>query len=183
MWSSLSCTALRFSYRRQMWLTCSGSDMFKPRSKHSLLLKPLCCISQSCFSHPYNSKFSSDWQLWPFCLQEYIKCVKKFYRAELEEVDFKTAAEVARQLINSWVEKETDGKDWKMGSTYFPPPTINYILVLPHNLWKRWDKQAHRYENETPQSRNPHPHPHPNITEICAHQRSCILPPSALSLS
>uniref|UniRef100_A0A8C3TQE9 Serpin domain-containing protein n=1 Tax=Catharus ustulatus TaxID=91951 RepID=A0A8C3TQE9_CATUS len=43
-------------------------------------------------------------------LEEYIKCVKKFYRAELEEVDFKTAAEEARQLINSWVEKETDGR-------------------------------------------------------------------------
>ncbi|XP_009091624.1 ovalbumin-related protein Y-like isoform X2 [Serinus canaria] len=43
-------------------------------------------------------------------LQEYIKCAKKFYKAELEEVDFKTAAEEARQLINSWVEKETDGR-------------------------------------------------------------------------
>ncbi|XP_066042985.1 ovalbumin-related protein Y-like [Chamaea fasciata] len=43
-------------------------------------------------------------------LQEYIKCAKKFYKAELEEVDFKTAAEEARQLINSWVEKETNGR-------------------------------------------------------------------------
>ncbi|XP_017684209.1 PREDICTED: ovalbumin-related protein Y-like [Lepidothrix coronata] len=43
-------------------------------------------------------------------LQEYIKCAKKFYKAELEEVNFKTAAEEARQLINSWVEKETNGR-------------------------------------------------------------------------
>ncbi|CAN8184330.1 unnamed protein product [Coccothraustes coccothraustes] len=43
-------------------------------------------------------------------LPEYIKCAKKFYKAELEEVDFKTAAEEARQLINSWVEKETNGR-------------------------------------------------------------------------
>jgi len=28
----------------------------------------------------------------------------------VEEVNFKTAAEEARQLINSWVEKETNGK-------------------------------------------------------------------------
>lgn len=51
------------------------------------------------------------WQLQSFCLQEYLKCAKKFYRAELEEVNFKTAAEEAKQLINSWVEKESDGKD------------------------------------------------------------------------
>ncbi|XP_027538333.1 ovalbumin-related protein Y-like [Neopelma chrysocephalum] len=43
-------------------------------------------------------------------LQEYLKCAKKFYKAELEEVNFKTAAEEARQLINSWVEKETNGR-------------------------------------------------------------------------
>uniref|UniRef100_A0A8C0U8C6 Ovalbumin-related protein Y-like n=1 Tax=Cyanistes caeruleus TaxID=156563 RepID=A0A8C0U8C6_CYACU len=43
-------------------------------------------------------------------LQEYIKCAQKFYKAELEEVDFKTAAEEARQIINSWVEKETNGR-------------------------------------------------------------------------
>ncbi|XP_058686223.1 ovalbumin-related protein Y-like isoform X2 [Poecile atricapillus] len=43
-------------------------------------------------------------------LQEYIKCAQKFYRAELEEADFKTAAEEARQIINSWVEKETNGR-------------------------------------------------------------------------
>ncbi|XP_071409495.1 ovalbumin-related protein Y-like [Pithys albifrons albifrons] len=43
-------------------------------------------------------------------LQEYLKCAKKFYKAELEEVSFKTAAEEARQLINSWVEKETSGR-------------------------------------------------------------------------
>ncbi|XP_027754912.1 ovalbumin-related protein Y-like [Empidonax traillii] len=43
-------------------------------------------------------------------LEEYLKCAKKFYKAELEEVNFKTAAEETRQLINSWVEKETNGR-------------------------------------------------------------------------
>lgn len=46
-----------------------------------------------------------------FCLQEYLNCAKKFYKAGLEEVDFKTATEEARQLINSWVDKETNGND------------------------------------------------------------------------
>ncbi|KAF1603350.1 Ovalbumin-related protein Y, partial [Eudyptes chrysolophus] len=40
-------------------------------------------------------------------LPEYLKCAKKFYEAGLEEVNFKTDTEEARQLINSWVEKET----------------------------------------------------------------------------
>lgn len=49
----------------------------------------------------------------------------------MEEVNFKTATEEARQLINSWVEKETNGKDWKMGSiflTILTRLTINYSL-------------------------------------------------------
>ncbi|XP_052636456.1 ovalbumin-related protein Y-like [Harpia harpyja] len=43
-------------------------------------------------------------------LPEYLECAKKFYKAGLEEVNFKTATEEARQLINSWVEKETNGQ-------------------------------------------------------------------------
>uniref|UniRef100_A0A8C4U584 Serpin domain-containing protein n=1 Tax=Falco tinnunculus TaxID=100819 RepID=A0A8C4U584_FALTI len=43
-------------------------------------------------------------------LPEYLECANKFYGAGLEEVDFKTATEEARQLINSWVEKETNGR-------------------------------------------------------------------------
>ncbi|XP_009867127.1 PREDICTED: ovalbumin-related protein Y-like, partial [Apaloderma vittatum] len=41
-------------------------------------------------------------------LPQYLKCVKKFYRAGVEEVNFKTDTEDARQLINTWVAKETD---------------------------------------------------------------------------
>ncbi|KAM6102365.1 ovalbumin-related protein X-like [Theristicus caerulescens] len=40
----------------------------------------------------------------------YLKCVKKLYRAGLEMVNFKTASDQARQLINSWVENQTNGK-------------------------------------------------------------------------
>ncbi|XP_010160355.1 ovalbumin-related protein Y-like, partial [Antrostomus carolinensis] len=43
-------------------------------------------------------------------LPQYLKCARKFYKAGLEEVNFKTATEEARQLINSWVEKETNGQ-------------------------------------------------------------------------
>lgn len=74
--------------------------------------------------------FLSVWQLQSFCLQEYLECAKKFYKAGLEEVNFKTATEETRQLINSWVEKETNGKHWKMGTRYFPLLTIIYTLVF-----------------------------------------------------
>ncbi|XP_040974219.1 ovalbumin-related protein X-like isoform X2 [Aquila chrysaetos chrysaetos] len=40
----------------------------------------------------------------------YLKCVKKLYRAGLEMVNFKTASDQARQLINSWVENQTNGQ-------------------------------------------------------------------------
>uniref|UniRef100_A0A663MS59 Ovalbumin-related protein X-like n=1 Tax=Athene cunicularia TaxID=194338 RepID=A0A663MS59_ATHCN len=40
----------------------------------------------------------------------YLKCVKKLYRAGLEMVNFKTTPDQARQLINSWVESQTDGQ-------------------------------------------------------------------------
>ncbi|XP_010196849.2 ovalbumin-related protein Y [Colius striatus] len=43
-------------------------------------------------------------------LTEYIRCAKKFYKTGLEEVNFKVAAEGARELINSWVKRETNGR-------------------------------------------------------------------------
>ncbi|XP_010196848.2 ovalbumin [Colius striatus] len=40
----------------------------------------------------------------------YLKCVKKLYRGGLETVNFKTASDQTRQLINSWVENQTNGQ-------------------------------------------------------------------------
>ncbi|XP_009965821.3 ovalbumin-related protein X [Tyto alba] len=40
----------------------------------------------------------------------YLKCVKKLYRTGLEMVNFKTTSDQARQLINSWVENQTNGQ-------------------------------------------------------------------------
>ncbi len=41
---------------------------------------------------------------------EFIERTGKFYGAALTEVDYKTAAEQARQTINAWVEKQTNDK-------------------------------------------------------------------------
>ncbi|XP_074549283.1 leukocyte elastase inhibitor-like [Halichoeres trimaculatus] len=42
-------------------------------------------------------------------LQEFLADLEKYYRAELESVDFKNNAEEARVKINTWMEKATQG--------------------------------------------------------------------------
>lgn len=46
--------------------------------------------------------------------QTFLGSTGKHYRAELEPVDFRTAAEASRININSWVEKQTQG-GWGLG--------------------------------------------------------------------
>uniref|UniRef100_A0A4W6G180 Serpin B6 n=1 Tax=Lates calcarifer TaxID=8187 RepID=A0A4W6G180_LATCA len=48
----------------------------------------------------------------PQCGQQtdFLTQTRKLYNAELESVDFKTSSEAARVNINSWVEKQTQGK-------------------------------------------------------------------------
>ncbi|XP_065485690.1 ovalbumin-related protein X-like [Caloenas nicobarica] len=69
----------------------------------------------------------------------YLKCVKKLYRAGLEMVNFKTAPNQARQLINSWVENQTNGKI----QGFLEPGSVdlNTVLVLVNavyfkGIWK-----------------------------------------------
>ncbi|KAM6135152.1 ovalbumin-related protein Y-like [Pterocles gutturalis] len=72
-------------------------------------------------------------------LPEYLKCAKKFYKAELEEVNFKTATEEARQLINSWVEKETNGqiKDFLVsGSVDLDTAMVLVNAIYFKGIWK-----------------------------------------------
>ncbi|XP_072183704.1 ovalbumin [Excalfactoria chinensis] len=42
-------------------------------------------------------------------LPEYLQCVKELYRGGLEPINFQTAADQARGIINSWVESQTNG--------------------------------------------------------------------------
>ncbi|XP_068438280.1 leukocyte elastase inhibitor-like [Clinocottus analis] len=43
-------------------------------------------------------------------IENFLSETKKHYKAELEPVDFKTSADEARVNINTWVEKQTQGK-------------------------------------------------------------------------
>ena len=42
--------------------------------------------------------------------QSFKDASQKFYKAEIEELDFKGDTEQSRQHINTWVTKNTDGK-------------------------------------------------------------------------
>ncbi|XP_009581937.1 PREDICTED: ovalbumin-related protein Y-like [Fulmarus glacialis] len=63
----------------------------------------------------------------------YLKCVKKLYRAGLEMVNFKTASDQARQLINSWVENQTNGQiqDFLASGSV----DLNTMLVLVNAIY------------------------------------------------
>ncbi|XP_069709668.1 ovalbumin-related protein X-like [Phaenicophaeus curvirostris] len=94
-------------------------------------------------------------------LQEYLKCAKKFYNSEVEEVAFKTATEEARQLINSWVEKETNGQiqDFlKPGSVDLDTVLVLVNAIYFKGVWKTAFKEEHTREvpfNVTEQESRP----------------------------
>ncbi|XP_010143512.1 PREDICTED: ovalbumin-related protein X-like [Buceros rhinoceros silvestris] len=82
---------------------------------------------------------------WPI-LPIYVKCVKKLYRAGLEMVNFKTASDQARQLINSWVENRTNGQI----QDFLEPGSVDLdtVLVLVNAVYFKgiW-KTAFKEEN------------------------------------
>nr|XP_010301136.1 PREDICTED: ovalbumin-related protein X-like [Balearica regulorum gibbericeps] len=69
------------------------SDITAPKANYSLHIANRLYAEKTC-------------QILPI----YLKCVKKLYRVGLEIVNFKTGSEQARQLINSWVENQTNGQ-------------------------------------------------------------------------
>ncbi|XP_072709274.1 ovalbumin-related protein X-like [Ciconia boyciana] len=79
----------------------------------------------------------------------YLKCVKKLYRAGLEMVSFKTASDQARQLINSWVENQTNGQI----QDFLEPGSVDLdtVLVLVNaiyfkGIWKTAFKEEDTQE-------------------------------------
>ncbi|XP_072709275.1 ovalbumin-related protein Y-like [Ciconia boyciana] len=120
------------------------SDITKPNATYSLKIAERLYIEKT----------------YPVLL-EYLECAKKFYKAGLEEVNFKTATEEARQLINSWVEKETNGQiqDFLVSGSV----DLDTVLVLVNaiyfkGIWKTAFKEEHTREvpfNVTEQESRP----------------------------
>ncbi|XP_074940274.1 ovalbumin-related protein X-like [Phalacrocorax aristotelis] len=79
----------------------------------------------------------------------YLKCVKKLYRAGLEMVNFKTAPDQARQLINSWVENQTNGQIQDIlepGSVDLDTVLVLVNAIFFKGLWKTAFKEEHTQE-------------------------------------
>uniref|UniRef100_A0A8B9QUA6 Serpin domain-containing protein n=1 Tax=Anas platyrhynchos TaxID=8839 RepID=A0A8B9QUA6_ANAPL len=92
------------------------SDITTPKANHSVYLANRLYAEKSCPILPI-----------------YLKCVKKLYRVGLETVNFKKASDQARQLINSWVEKQTEGRiqDFLVPSSV----DLNTALVLVNAIY------------------------------------------------
>ncbi|NXN47464.1 SPB11 protein, partial [Rhinoptilus africanus] len=74
---------------------------------------------------------------YPF-FQQYLDSTKKFYRAELEAVNFKYTEEEAREKINFWVENETKGKIKDIFATGFIDPSTVLVLVNAIYFKGKW---------------------------------------------
>ncbi|XP_054841338.1 serpin B3-like [Eublepharis macularius] len=125
--------------------TVAGDQCDKPGGIHSQFKALLAAINQ----HTTNYDLSIANRLYGAqqyeFLQQYLRCTKELYGAELERVDFQHSAEEVRKQINSWVESQTNGKIKNL----FPPRSINAatVLVLVNaiyfkGMWKRQFKKS-----------------------------------------
>uniref|UniRef100_A0A8C4XI83 Leukocyte elastase inhibitor-like n=1 Tax=Erpetoichthys calabaricus TaxID=27687 RepID=A0A8C4XI83_ERPCA len=71
----------------------------------------------------------------------FVCIVQKLYHAELESVDFITSSESARQNINSWVEKQTEGKIVNLLSEGAIDPVTRLLLVSAIYFKGDWQKK------------------------------------------
>ncbi|NWH66687.1 OVAL protein, partial [Geococcyx californianus] len=73
-------------------------------------------------------------------LPEYLQCVKELYKGSLETIDFQTAADQARELINSWVEDETNGMIRNILQPSSVDPQTKMVLVNAIYFKGVWEK-------------------------------------------
>ncbi|NWR68731.1 OVAL protein, partial [Centropus unirufus] len=73
-------------------------------------------------------------------LPEYLQCVKELYKGGLESIDFQIAADQARELINSWVEDETEGAIKNILQPSSVDPQTKIALVNAISYKGTWGK-------------------------------------------
>ncbi|XP_009876650.1 PREDICTED: ovalbumin-like [Apaloderma vittatum] len=73
-------------------------------------------------------------------LPEYLQCVKELYKGGLETISFQTAADQAREIINSWVESQTDGKIKNILQPSSVDPQTKMVLVSAIYFKGLWEK-------------------------------------------
>ncbi|CAF98804.1 unnamed protein product, partial [Tetraodon nigroviridis] len=77
----------------------------------------------------------------PYALSVANRLYGKHYRAELESVDFQSAAEASRIHINSWVEKQTEGKIKDLLVQGIVSSDTRLVLVNAIYFKGKWNKQ------------------------------------------
>ncbi|KAF1657068.1 Ovalbumin, partial [Aptenodytes patagonicus] len=73
-------------------------------------------------------------------LPEYSQCVKELYKGGLETISFQTAADQARELINSWVESQTNGMIKNILQPGSVDPQTELVLVNAIYFKGTWEK-------------------------------------------
>ncbi|XP_010145389.1 PREDICTED: ovalbumin-like [Eurypyga helias] len=73
-------------------------------------------------------------------IPEYLQCVKELYKGGLEMISFQTAADQARELINSWVESQTNGMIKNILQPGSVDPQTEMILVNAIYFKGVWEK-------------------------------------------
>ncbi|NXI67312.1 SPB10 protein, partial [Anseranas semipalmata] len=76
-------------------------------------------------------------------LPTYIQLSKKYYKAEPHKVNFKTAPEPTRKEINTWVEKQTEGKIKDLLGSKDVVNTTRLILVNAIYFKAEWEMKFH----------------------------------------
>uniref|UniRef100_A0A7M4FIK4 Serpin B10 n=1 Tax=Crocodylus porosus TaxID=8502 RepID=A0A7M4FIK4_CROPO len=74
-------------------------------------------------------------------VQRYLRLAKKFYCAEPQAVNFRTAAEQAREEINSWVMNQTEGRIQDLLPTGSVDSRTALVLVNAIYFKGKWEKQ------------------------------------------
>ncbi|NWZ39895.1 OVAL protein, partial [Brachypodius atriceps] len=82
-------------------------------------------------------------------LPEYIQCLKELYKGGLESINFQTAAEKSRELINSWVESQTNGtiKDILQPSSVSSQTDMVLVSAIYFKGW--WEKEFKEEDTQT----------------------------------
>ncbi|NXG93643.1 OVAL protein, partial [Stercorarius parasiticus] len=82
-------------------------------------------------------------------LPEYLQCVKELYKGGMETISFQTAADQARELINSWVESHTNGMIKNILQPGSVDPQTEMVLVNAIYFKGMWEKAFKDEDTQT----------------------------------
>ncbi|NXD29832.1 OVAL protein, partial [Spelaeornis formosus] len=82
-------------------------------------------------------------------LPEYVQCVKELYKGGFESISFQTAAEKSREIINSWVESQTNGTIKSILQPSSVSSQTDMVLVSAIYFKGLWEKAFKEQDTQT----------------------------------